>query len=194
MTFYPAKINARFAAPRNAGAAEKANAVGASATFVCGAVLKFYLRIDEESKRIVEARFKTDGCGFSIAAADVSAEIIAGRKLSELHGLSGAILEKEIEAALGKFDANRRHCLTLPINALRKVFADFRAAQVKEFAGETALICSCFGVSEETIENLIREKSLTTIEEITELCGAGGGCGSCQPLIQELIDVSQNDF
>jgi bacterioferritin-associated ferredoxin len=35
---------------------------------------------------------------------------------------------------------------------------------------------------------LVRENSLETIEEITDVCGAGGGCGSCQPLIQEIID------
>ncbi len=189
MTFYPPKINARFAAPRNAGEAENANAVGAGAIFVCGAVLKFYLRIDEESKRIVEAKFKTDGCGFSIAAADVLTETIKGKKLSELHGLENKILEEKLESELEKFNANRRHCLNLSLETLRKVFADFRAAKVREFAGEKALICSCFGVSEETIENLIKEKSLVSVEEIIENCGAGGGCGSCQPLIQELIDV-----
>lgn len=189
MPFYPPEINARFAAPRNAGVAENVNAVGVGATFVCGAVLKFYLQIDEELKQIVEAKFKTDGCGFSIAAADFLAGLIKGKKLSELHGLNDAHLEAEIEAALGKFDANRRHCLWLPIETLRKTFADFRAAKAKEFAGEAALICSCFGISEDTIENLIREKSLSAVEQVTEICGAGGGCGSCQPLIQELIDV-----
>jgi NAD(P)H-nitrite reductase large subunit len=65
---------------------------------------------------------------------------------------------------------------------------DFRAFQIEEWSGEKALICTCFGVSEETIENLVKENSLETIEEVTAACNAGGGCGSCQPLIQEIID------
>ncbi len=193
MAFYPPKINERFAAPRNAGETEKANAVGANATFVCGAVLRFYLRIDAKSKRVVEAKFKTDGCGFAMAAADVLTEIINGKKLSELHGLDDKLLEKKIETALGNFDADRRHCLKLSLETLHRAFAGFRAAQIKEFAGEKALICTCFGVSEDTIENLIKEKSPGSVEQVTDWCRAGGGCGACQILIQELIDVQRRE-
>jgi NifU-like protein len=71
---------------------------------------------------------------------------------------------------------------------LQDAFADFRAFQIEEFAGEKALICTCFGVSEERIEKAITENNLQTVEEVGEFCRAGTGCGSCQPLIQEIID------
>ena len=79
--------------------------------------------------------------------------------------------------------------MDLTFDALQNSFADFRVSQIEEFAGEKALICTCFGVSEETIEHLIKEKSLETVEEVTNGCNAGGGCGSCQLLIQEIIDT-----
>jgi len=103
--------------------------------------------------------------------------------------LDKSILQTQIKRELGEFSENREHCLELCLETLQLAFADFRNSQIEEFAGEKALICTCFGVSEETIESLIKENSLETVEEVTDACNAGGGCGSCQPLIQEIIDV-----
>lgn len=189
VNFYPPKISERFNAPKDAGKAEKTNAVGTGASFVCGSFVRFYLHIDSQTKEIREAKFKSNGCGFTIAAAEILAEKIVGRKLIELHGLENAVLQKQVEAELEKFPAHRRHCLEICFDALHAAFADFRAFQLEEFTGEKALICTCFGVSEETIENVIAENKTETVEEVGQICNAGTGCGSCQFLIQELIDV-----
>ncbi len=189
MKFYPPKINEKFKRPQNVGEAEGANAVGTSASFACGTFVKLFLRIEKDSKQIVEAKFKTSGCGFMIAAAETLCETINGKKLVELHGLNKSVLQREIETELGKFPENRGHCLEVCLESLQEAFANFRQFQIEEFAGEKALICTCFGISEEAIENLIEKKSLSNIEEVTENCGAGGGCGSCQSLIQDILDV-----
>ena len=193
MSFYSTKISERFHHPANAGRAQDANAVGVSATFVCGAVLRFTLRIDRETKEIREAKFKTNGCGYLIASADVMAEKIIGKRLTELHSLDKRALESAIENEFGKFSEHRKHCLNLATETLRNALADFRALQIEEFAGERALICTCFGVSEDTIENLVKNDSLATVGEVTDACNAGGGCGSCQPLIQEIIDAARRE-
>ncbi len=189
MSFYPEKISEKFHAPKNIGKAAGANAVGTSATFICGAILRLTLRIETNTKEILDARFQTNGCGFLIASADALTEKIIGKRLVELHGLDKQTLQTEIESELGTFENHRRHCLDLTFDVLQNSFANFRVSQIEEFAGEKALICTCFGVSEETIEHLIKEKSLETVEEVTNGCNAGGGCGSCQPLIQEIIDT-----
>ncbi len=116
-------------------------------------------------------------------------EQIVGNKLNELHGLDKSVLQTQIKTELGEFSESRRHCLDLCLETLQNAFADFRARQIEEFTGEKALICTCFGVSEETIENLIKRNLLATVEEVTDACNAGGGCGSCQPLVQEIIDL-----
>lgn len=189
MSFYPPEISQRFNAPKNIGKANDANAAGTNATFVCGAVLRFTLRIDRETKKILDAKFKTNGCGYLIASADALAEKIIGKYLNELHSLDKKFLESEIESEIGKFSTHRKHCLQLALETLQSAFADFRHAQIEEWTGEKALICTCFGVSEETIENLIKINSLETVEEVTDACRAGGGCGSCQPLIEDILDV-----
>ena len=50
------------------------------------------------------------------------------------------------------------------------------------------IICHCFEVSREEIENAIREKGLKTVEEVGEVTNAGTGCGGCQEQIQEILD------
>lgn len=191
MSFYPDKINEHFRKPKHAGKAGKTNAVGTGASFVCGCFVRFYLEINGQ-KQIKEAKFKSNGCGFTIAAADVLAETIVRKKLTSLHGLNK--LKAEIERELEKFPAHRKHCLEICIDALSQAFADFRALQIEEFSGEKALICTCFGVSEETIEKILAEDEAETVEEIGEICNAGTGCGSCQFLIQEMLDANNDVF
>jgi len=193
MSFYPPEISKKFHSPKNAGRISEANAVGNQATFICGAVLRFSLEIAKDTKIISQAKFQTDGCGFLIASAEVLAQKIIGKKLAELHGLDETVLLKQIENELRDFPPDRKHCLDLTVKTLQVAFNNFRAAQLEEWTGEKALICTCFGVSEEKIEKLIAKNSLHTIEEVTALCNAGGGCGSCQLLIQEIIDSQDSE-
>jgi NifU-like protein len=193
MSFYPPRISEKFDEPQNAGQVDSASAAAMQATFVCGAVLRLTMRIDQASGQIEEAKFQTDGCGFLIAAAETLTEKITNQKLSELHGLDEKTLAHELENELGIFPPEKKHCLNLAIKTLQAAFGNFRRAQLNEWTGEKALVCTCFGVSEETIENLVEQKSLQTIEDVTRECRAGGGCGSCQPLIQEILDTTQRE-
>ena len=186
MKFYPKEISKRFSDPTNIGRTKFPNAVGTNASFICGSALRFTLRIEEG--KIVEAKFQTNGCGFMIAAADILTEIITNKQLAELHGLSD--FEKQIEELSGEFPEKRIHCLKLAIETLQAAFNDFRVAKLEEWSGEKALICTCFGISEETIERVVAENHCQTIEEVSKICNAGSGCGSCQSLIQEVIDLS----
>jgi len=54
------------------------------------------------------------------------------------------------------------------------------------------IICQCFQVSDKTIKAHIKEGNLREIEEVTEACGAGGGCQSCHLLLQLFIDQHHN--
>jgi NifU-like protein len=54
--------------------------------------------------------------------------------------------------------------------------------------GDDPLICTCFGVSERTIENEIKTKKLDTIAAVTRACNAGAGCRSCYPLIEDILE------
>lgn len=186
--FYPTKISERFHHPQHAGKCKFANAVGTNASFICGSVLRFTLEISDQ--KTTAAKFQVSGCGYLIATADLLAETIINKQLSELHGLEN--FKRIIAEKLGEFPVERKHCIELAIETLHSAFNDFRSRKLEEFTGEKALICTCFGVSEETIEKIIAVNNCETVGEVANLCNAGSGCGSCQPLIQEILDAPEN--
>jgi NAD(P)H-nitrite reductase large subunit len=49
------------------------------------------------------------------------------------------------------------------------------------------LICRCYFATETEIVDLVKKKNMTTVDEVTEACSAGGGCGGCRPEIAEII-------
>lgn len=123
-----------------------------------------------------------------IAAADVICEALTGRELVDLHALDEGEFTARVEAEIGPVPLERRQCAHVVLEAVRAALADYRSLLIEEFRGEKALICTCFGVSEETIETFISANSPDSVEEVTSACRAGAGCGSCRMLIQEMID------
>ena len=79
MSFYPPKVNDRFCSASRVGVSEDANANGTGANFDCGSFVKISLRIDSESGVIKDARFRTNGCGFMVAAGDSICERLGGK-------------------------------------------------------------------------------------------------------------------
>lgn len=126
-----------------------------------------------------------------VAAADVLAEIVGENDIADLHGLDRNDLVDAVTAAVEGIPDERGQCVDVCIEALRAAFAELRRRRVEEFAGERALICTCFGVSEEAIESLIARNRPTSVDEVTAACRAGGGCGSCRMLIQEMLDARE---
>jgi NifU-like protein len=167
---------------------ENPDAAGVAVALECGTNIRFYVAIDHEPGAVRDIAFRSNGCGYMLAAADAMAEILNGRPLTDLHGLKPAELNVEIMNTIGPWPSERDHCVATVIDAIRNAFAEYRRSQITEFTGERALICTCFGVSEEKIENAIRENAASTVDDIGRLTNAGTGCGSCQMLIREIID------
>lgn len=188
MAFYPPDVDKRFRRPAHGGR-PVGDGVGAlSASFICGSFVKISLRMNDQAIAIENATFQTNGCGFAVASADVLCSWLSGKQLTALHGLVNADLANIISAELGTFPPERRHCEELVFDALRKAMELYRERRVEEFRGETALICTCFGISEDSIVAAIAANGFTHTEQVAQECRAGSGCGSCRILIQELID------
>lgn len=187
---YPDEVQARSISSEYARRNPESNIEGRFAALECGTYVSFLLEIDADRKSVRSAAFRSNGCGWMIAAADVLAERLNGRRFADLHGLEFSELARNVVDTLCEFPAARRHCLTTCIEAIKQAFGEFRRRQLEEFAGEKALICTCFGVSEDTIEKAIVSRRPMTVADVGALTRAGTGCGSCQFLIQELIDAA----
>lgn len=98
----------------------------------------------------------------------------------------------ELKHYFADLEAERHHCPKLACDALVAAICEYSDAARDEWAGDEALICTCFFVSERTIEREIATRGLKTVAEVTRACNAGGGCGSCHQLIQEILETQDD--
>lgn len=161
--------------------------MGRAVNFDCGCFVSFSLLVAKGKLRRIE--YSTNGCGFMIAAARVLADDHVEQELVELGGGSVAALSSAIADYIGEFPIERQNCTLLAVVAFQNALKDHRKRTVSEFQGDSPLVCTCFGVTEETITSVIATKAAVEVSDVTRICRAGGGCGSCTLLIQEYLDM-----
>ena len=177
-------LREHFLHPRNIGEADEPRFAGRAASVSCGAVIQFSIQVDDRHN-ILQAKFRAVGCDVLISVSSLLSEAVVGMSTAEA---ANNIQSEDFVEMFDWIDDNRKTCLALAVSGLISALQDYSNAARDEWTGEEALICTCFFVSERTIENEIQNKGLTTVEEVTRVCSAGGGCGSCHQLIQEIID------
>ncbi|HEX5481308.1 MAG TPA: iron-sulfur cluster assembly scaffold protein [Terriglobia bacterium] len=112
---YSDKVLDHFHHPRNAGEIAEATATAEASNPVCGDVMKLSARVNEG--RIIEAKFKAQGCIPAIACGSWLAEWMEGKRLSEIGGLTAP----QIDSALGGLPAASGHASVLAVDALKKL-------------------------------------------------------------------------
>ncbi len=178
---YTDKVKEHFLNPRNVGEIEDADGVAEVGSIACGDALKFTFKLDENG-RIKEAKFKTFGCASAIASASAMTEMIKGMTVEE----AARVTNQDIANYLGGLPQEKMHCSVMGREALERAISYYKGTPLK--TAEEKIVCECFGVTEKEIERAIRENRLSSVEEVTNYTKAGGGCGNCHPLIQEIID------
>ena len=108
-----------FMNPRNVGEIENADGVGTVGNPACGDIMKMWIKIEDNV--IVDAKFKTFGCGAAIASSSMATELIKGKTIDE----ALAISNKAVAQALGGLPKVKRHCSVLAEEALRKALNDY---------------------------------------------------------------------
>ena len=184
-------VSELFFNPRNVGEAGEPRFIGRSGSFQCGAILRVSLHIDE-SQRITEAKFKAAGCSVLVAAASLLIDEVIGKTTGEAAAAAQRL--DQLAEKLGAVPADRNECVLLACEALVSAIRSYSDSARDEWEGDEALICTCFCVSERTIEREIQENALRTIAQVTAACSAGGGCRSCHPLIEDILeDLARRD-
>ncbi|KAI6222778.1 Iron-sulfur cluster assembly enzyme ISCU, mitochondrial [Aphelenchoides besseyi] len=120
---YHEKVLDHYENPRNVGSLDKddknvgTGVVGAPA---CGDVMKLQIRVDEKGT-IIDAKFKTFGCGSAIASSSLATEWIKGKKLDFAAKVSNDQIAKELSLPPVKL-----HCSMLAHDAIQAALKDYQ--------------------------------------------------------------------
>ena len=122
-TLYNETVMDHFINPRNMGDIKEADAVGEVGAAACGDIMKISLKIDETTNKVIDARFKTFGCGSAIAASSMATELIKGRTIDDLEK---NFTNDNIVDALGGLPPVKIHCSVLAQEALNAALEDYK--------------------------------------------------------------------
>ena len=78
---YSEKVMDHFQNPRNVGTMEDADGIGQVGNPVCGDMMTFYVKV--EDNHIADVRFQTFGCGAAIAVSSMVSKMAIGKTVEE---------------------------------------------------------------------------------------------------------------
>jgi len=116
---YSEKVMDHFMNPRNVGEIESADGVGEVGNPACGDMMRLYLKID--GGKVVDAKFRTFGCGAAIASSSMLTEMIKGKTLEEARAISN----QHVADALDGLPAVKIHCSVMAEQAVKSALDDY---------------------------------------------------------------------
>lgn len=125
---YSDKVLDHYNKPRNVGSMDKADAdvgTGVVGAPECGDVMKLQIKVEGDT--IVDAKFKTFGCGSAIASSSLATEWIKGKTLDEAMSIENTAIVEELSLPPVKI-----HCSVLAEDAIKSAVADFKSKQGTE--------------------------------------------------------------
>lgn len=120
---YHEKVIDHYENPRNVGSLDKNDknvGTGLVGAPVCGDVMKLQVKVDDDGK-IIDARFKTFGCGSAIASSSFATELIKGKTIDEALKIKNTHIAKELSLPPVKL-----HCSMLAEDAIKAAISNYK--------------------------------------------------------------------
>lgn len=92
----------------------------------CGDVMKLQIKVDDKGN-IIDAKFKTFGCGSAIASSSLATEWIKGKSLDDAMKIKNTDIAKELSLPPVKL-----HCSMLAEDAIRAALHDYKSKKDEE--------------------------------------------------------------
>ncbi|MCH5336845.1 MAG: iron-sulfur cluster assembly scaffold protein [Campylobacter sp.] len=185
---YSQKVQDRMNNPKHMGEfteedAKKANAKLIVADFgaeSCGDAVRLFWLVDEKTDKIINAKFKSFGCGTAIASSDTMVDLCIGKTVDE----AVKITNLDVEFAMRDnpetpaVPPQKMHCSVMAYDVIKQAAAHYKGVNPESFEDQI-MVCECARVSLGTIKEVIRLNDLRSVEEITQYTKAGAFCKSC---------------
>ena len=142
MALYNDIVMEHFMNPQNVGELENPDGSGTYGSPVCGDMMQIQIKVEDET--IVDAKFKTFGCGSAIASSSMATSMIIGKTIEE----ALEITNKQIIDELGGLPPVKVHCSVLAEEAMKAAISDYYTRQGIDptpFVGEVKSCGNCEG-------------------------------------------------
>ncbi len=123
---YSDKVMDHFRNPRNVGDMPDADGIGHVGNPTCGDIMELYLKV--RNNVIVDAKFKTFGCGAAIATSSMVTELVKGKTVDDALKISN----RAVAEALGGLPPIKMHCSLLAEQALKSAIDDYNKKHPKK--------------------------------------------------------------
>ena len=120
---YSKEVLEHFEKPRNIGSLDsRSKSVGTALVGApeCGDVMKLQIEVDENEK-IIDAKFKTFGCGSAIASSSLATEWVKGKSIDSAYSIQNVDIVEELSLPPVKI-----HCSVLAEDAIKGAINDYR--------------------------------------------------------------------
>ncbi len=146
----------------------------------CGDAVRLYWLIDEKTNTIIDAKFRSFGCGSAIASSDTMAELCIGKTVDQAVKITNIDVEKAMrdDPDTPAVPPQKMHCPVMAYDVIKAAAASYKGVDPEHFEDEI-IVCECARVSLGTIKEVIRLNDLKTVEQITQYTKAGAFCKSC---------------
>ena len=121
---YSEKVVDHYNDPRNVGSLDKSDkntGTGLVGAPECGDVMKLQIQVNPDTNEIVDAKFKTFGCGSAIASSSLATEWVKGKSIDEAMSIKNTEIVEELSLPPVKI-----HCSVLAEDAIKAAISDYR--------------------------------------------------------------------
>lgn len=184
---YSVKVSERMDNPTHLGVLTQKDADAKNAKLIvadygaesCGDAVRLYWLVDSED-RIIDAKFKSFGCGTAIASSDMMVELCLGKRVQEAVKITNLDVEHALrdDPDTPAVPGQKMHCSVMAYDVIKKAAGIYLGKDAEDFE-EEIIVCECARVSLSTIREVIRLNNLKSVEDITNYTKAGAFCKSC---------------
>lgn len=125
-SLYSEKVMEHFRHPRNVGEMKNPDGIGHVGNPICGDIMELYIKV--KNNKIIDAKFKTFGCGAAIATSSMITGMVKGKTIEEALRISN----KAVVEALDGLPPVKMHCSVLAKDALKSAIDDYLGKKDKK--------------------------------------------------------------